>query len=110
MVDMTRFWPTVLVIGLGTFLIRYSFILIMDKITLPEAFHRMLRFIPAAVLSALVVPGVLLHKNGVTSFAGWERLIAALIAVGVAWWTRSILWTIVCGMAGLWGVTFLLGG
>lgn len=102
MVDMAQFWPAVLIIGIGTFLIRYSFILIMDKITLPEAFHRMLRFIPASVLSALVVPGVLFHKNGVTTFAGWERLIAAVVAVAVAWKTRSILWTIVCGMASLW--------
>lgn len=104
MVDMTQFWPATIIIGLGTFLIRYSFILIMDKIVLPDAFHRMLRFIPAAVLSALVVPGVLLHKNGVTSFAGWERVVAALIAVGVAWKTRSILWTIASGMVSLWAM------
>lgn len=102
MVDMLQFWPAVFIIGIGTFLIRYSFILIMDKITLPDAFHQMLRFIPASVLTALVVPAVLIHKNGVATFAGWERLIAALIAVAVAWKTKSILWTIASGMVGLW--------
>lgn len=102
MVDMSQFWPVVLIVGLGTFLIRYSFILIMDKITLPDAFHKMLRFIPASVLSALVVPAVFFHKNGAMTFAGWERVLAALIAVAVAWKTRSILWTIVGGMASLW--------
>jgi len=102
MVDMSQYWPVVLILGVGTYLIRYSFILIMDKITLPNAFHRMLRFIPAAVLSALVVPGVLLHEKGVAPFAGWERAVAALIAVGVAWKTRSILWTIASGMVSLW--------
>jgi len=99
---MSHYWPLVLILGVGTYLIRYSFILIMDKVTFPKAFHRMLRFIPAAVLSALVVPGVLLHKNGVTTFAGWERVGAALVAVVVAWKTRSILWTIVSGMVSLW--------
>lgn len=104
MIDMSAYWPVVLLLGLGTFLIRYSFILIMDKIALPEAVHRMLRFIPASVLTALVVPAVVLHKNGVTSFAGWERVIAALLAVGVAWKTRSILATIGSGMVALWGL------
>lgn len=102
MVDMGMYWPVVLGIGLGTFLIRYSFILIMDKVTLPDAVHRMLRFIPAAVLPALVVPSVLLHKNGVTTFAGWERVIAASIAVLVAWKTRNVLATIGSGMVSLW--------
>lgn len=102
MVDMTQYWPAVLGIALGTFLIRFSFILIMDRITLPDALSRMLRFIPASVLPALVVPSVLLHKNGVTAFAGWERLMAALIAVLVAWKTKNVLATIASGMIALW--------
>lgn len=104
MVDMNTYWVVALGIGVGTFLIRFSFILIMDKVTLPDAVHRMLRFIPASVLPALVVPAVLLHKNGVTSFAGWERPVAALIAVAVAWKTKNIFLTIAAGMAALWGL------
>lgn len=108
MVDMSIYWPVVLGIGLGTFAIRYSFILIMDRLTLPDAFHRMLRFIPASVLTALVTPSVLLHKNGVTAFAGWDRLIAALVAVLVAWKTRNTLATIASGMVVLWGLQAIL--
>ncbi|WP_041720912.1 AzlD domain-containing protein [Pseudodesulfovibrio piezophilus] len=99
---MHQYWIVVLGIGLGTFLIRFSFILIIDKITLPETVQRMLRFIPASVMPALVVPAVLLHKNGVATFAGWDRILAALIAVLVAWKTRSILATIGSGMVSLW--------
>lgn len=102
MLDMTQFWPVVICLGIGTFLIRYSFILIMDRLTISDNVRRMLRFIPAAVLPALVVPAILLHRNGVTGFAGWDRLIAALIAVAVAWRTRNILATIGSGMAALW--------
>lgn len=107
MVDMSTYWPVALGVGVGTFLIRLSFILIMDKITLPKAIHRMLRFIPASVLSALVVPAVLLHKNGVTTFAGWERLFAALLAVLVAWKTKNVLATIATGMIALWAAQAL---
>jgi len=108
MVDMNAYWPAALGVGIGTFLIRYSFILIMDKVAIPDALHRMLRFIPASVLPALVVPAVLLHKNGVTTFAGWERVGAALIAVLVAWKTRNILATIAAGMLALWGLQAIL--
>lgn len=102
MADLTTYWPIVLGIGLGTFAIRYSFILIMDRLTLSDTFYKMLRFIPASVLTAIAVPSVLLHKNGVTTFAGWEKLIAALIAVGVAWKTKNILATIGVGMVSMW--------
>lgn len=104
MVDMNTYWPIVLVLGIGTFLIRFSFILIMDKLTLPDAVHRMLRFIPASVLTALVVPAVLFHGSGGIYFDGWERGVAALVAVFVAWKTKNTLVTIGVGMAVFWGL------
>ena len=39
---MNVYWPVALGIGAGTLLIRYSFILIMDKVAMPEVVHRML--------------------------------------------------------------------
>ena len=108
MVDMTTYWPVVLLLAAGTFLIRFSFILVMDRLTLPETVHRMLRFIPASVLTALIVPAVLLHKNGATTFAGWERPLAACVAVLVAWKTRNTLATIASGMVTLWVLQALL--
>jgi len=108
MVDMSTYWPTVLTLGLGTFIIRFSFILIMDKISLPDVLHRMLRFIPASVLTALIVPAVLLHKNGSTTWAEPERVIAALVAVLVAWKTKNIMATIASGMMVLWGLQAVL--
>lgn len=108
MIDMARYWPAVLGIGVGTFLIRFSFILIMDRLTLPEAAHRMLRFIPASVLPAIVVPAVLLPDGAGGPLAGSERILAALVAVAVAWKTRSILFTIASGMGALWALQALL--
>ena len=103
MVDMNTYWPVALGIGGGTLLIRYSFILIMDKVTLPDLVHRMLRFIPASVLPALIVPAVFLLRTGDTvAWAGWERTVSWLAAVIIAWKTRNIFATIAAGMAVLW--------
>ena len=102
MVDMSTYWPIVIALGIGTFLIRFSFILIVDRVTFPDAVQRGLRFIPASVLTALIVPSVLLTRGAVHGFAGWDRTLAALVAVGVAWKTRNIFVTIASGMAALW--------
>lgn len=102
MIDMSTYWPVVLILGLGTFLLRFSFILIMDRLTVPEAFTRMLRFIPASVLPALVAPAIVLHGSGPFGFSGLERPLAALVGAMVAWWTRNILLTICAGMGTLW--------
>jgi branched-subunit amino acid transport protein len=101
MVDMADYWPVVLCLGLGTFLLRFSFILIVDRVTFPEAVVRMLRFIPASVLPAIIAPAVLLHgaDAGPTALA---RPLAAAVAVLVAWKTRNILVTILGGMGTLW--------
>lgn len=108
MVDMNTYWPVALVLGLGTFLIRFSFIIIMDKIAISDAVMRLLRFIPASVLTAMIVPSVLLHKSGSMTFAGWERLCAALAAVVVAWRTKNVFATIGTGLLVMWGLKAVL--
>jgi len=107
MVEMQAFWTAVVLIGLGTFVLRYSFILIVDMIRMPEAVRRMLRFIPASVLTALVVPAVVFHKLPDGASADWRRMAAAGLAALVAWRTRSMPLTIAVGMAALWGIGFL---
>jgi hypothetical protein len=41
---------------------------------------------------------------------GNERLLAGLLAVGAAWYTRNVLWTIGVGMAILWLVQYFFIG
>jgi branched-subunit amino acid transport protein len=96
-----NYFLVALLLGLGTFLIRLSFILIVDRVTFPEAVVRMLRFIPASVLPAIIVPAVLLHgtSGAPTDLA---RPVAAAVAVLAAWKTRNILVTILSGMGTLW--------
>lgn len=85
--------------GLLTFAMRFSFIYLLGRAALPETLRRMLRFVPAAVLSALVAPELLLHAGRVDLTPGNTRLIAGLLSVLVAWWTKNTLITILVGMA-----------
>ena len=64
-------------------------------------FQRILRLVPAAVLSALIFPEVLLKDNSLVFSPLNFKLIAAAIAVLVAWRSRNTILTIVIGMAAL---------
>ena len=69
---------------------------------IPPFLGRALRFVPAAVLTAVVIP-LLFYENGTLEVSlGNERLLAGLAAGLIAWRTRSVLFTLVGGMAALW--------
>ena len=105
----TTLWIIVLTAGLGTFALRLSFIQIADRISLPEPFVRALRFVPAAVLSAIIFPAVLRLPDGGMSYAlDNPRLLAAIGATFIAWYTRNALVTILGGMALFWLLGWLL--
>ena len=100
-------WLLVGIIGIGTWIIRLSFLALLGRVEqVPVIVERILRLIPAAVLSALVVPG-LTHSEG--SFdLGTPRFLAGAIAAVVAWRTKNVLATIAAGMSVLWITEALL--
>lgn len=101
-------WLVVVAIGLGTFLVRFSFLFLFGHIGgVPDRLERALRFVPAAVLSALVVPAIL-APEGTVAVLGNLRLLAAAVAVVVALRTESILWTILSGLAALAALQMIL--
>ena len=102
-------WLTMALAGLLTYAIRLSFIALLEKITVPDWFQRALRFVPAAVLSAIIVPG-LLDRGGAMDFSVRNPQIwSGIIAILVAWRTRNVLLTIAAGMAALLLLQLLLG-
>ena len=99
-------WGLIVVIGVLTFLIRLSFIGLFGYLDeIPQGVERALRFVPAAVLAALVLPSFLTLGPGGLAV---DRLAAGLVAAGVAWRTEDVFATIGAGMATLWVVRFLL--
>ena len=95
-------WLTIAGAGAVTFALRLSFIALVGRMATPHFFGRALRFVPAAVLTAVVIP-LLFYANGALDFSlGNERLLAGLVAALIAWRTRNVLFTLGGGMAALW--------
>ena len=103
-------WLIMLGLAAGTFLIRVSFILILGDHEMHPLIARALRFVPASVLSALVIPQILTRGSTLRiSFAN-PQLIAGIVAALVAWRTKNVVLTIVGGMAVLWALQAVFPG
>ncbi len=104
-------WLVVVAAGVGTFLLRLSFIALVGRVeSVPPAVEGALRFVPAAVLAALVVPAVVALSAGPTLGLTYDpaKVVAASVATVVAWRTEDVLATIVVGMVTLWAVQAVL--
>ena len=96
-------WLVMIVTGALTFASRFVMFSDFAPKKLPAKFEDALTYVPTAVLSAIILPSVLIGGDGaMLPMMDNARLPAALIAVGAALVTRSVLATIASGMAALW--------
>jgi branched-subunit amino acid transport protein len=94
-------WLTIVVAGLLTYAMRLSFVLLFGRMAVPQGLKRALRFVPPAVLTAIILPELLLPEGSFDLSLGNARLLAGIIAALVVWRTRSVVVTILAGMAAL---------
>ena len=102
-------WLIVIGMGVVTYLIRLSLIALLGRIDVPPIVQRALRFVPPAVLSAIIFPELLSPGGSLDISLGNVRLLAGILAALVAWRTRNVLLTIAVGMAALWILIPFLG-
>lgn len=93
---------TILGMGIITFAIRLSMFLLLGRFTLPDVGQRALRYVPAAVLSAIILPELIIPGGVYDLSLGNERLLAGIAAGLIAWRSGNMLLTIACGMGILW--------
>lgn len=88
---------------LVTFGMRYPVLALVRVIQLPEIVTQGLKYVPPAVLVAIITPAVLIPGGqGIDLHISNAPLFASLVATVVAWRTKNLLLTIVTGMATLW--------
>ena len=84
-------WVVIIALGIGTFLIRFSFLGIVGNRQMPDWVLRHLRYTPVAVLPGLVAP-LVLWPEATGGSPDAARLAAAGVTILVAWWKKSVLW------------------
>jgi branched-subunit amino acid transport protein len=97
-----KLWIVIVSVGLLNYLSRLSFIAFFANRSMPPLLARALKFVPAAMLTALVVPMVMSAPSFVSDVQIDARLPAAVIAAVVAYRIRGTIATLVTGMVALW--------
>ncbi len=101
---MTALEEVALVGGMAlvTFAVRYPVLALVGKLRLPDFVLRALRYVPPAVLTAIIVPGLLYSDERLNIGIDNSFLVAGIVATLVSWRTKNLLLTIVIGLAALW--------
>jgi branched-subunit amino acid transport protein len=100
-------WIVIICLGLGTYLIRFSFLGLIGSRELPEWFLRHLRYVAVAVMPALITP-LVIWPEATQGEPDPSRLVAALAAFVVGIKFNSVIGAIVAGMISLYGMQYLL--
>ena len=101
-------WMVMIVCGLLTFSMRFVMFSDLAPKQLPVWLEEALGFVPVAVLTAIIVPAVIVSPEGGLMLAGNSKLPAALVAVTAALVTRSVLATIASGLGSMWILDYFL--
>ncbi len=106
--DAGYIWTIIIVLGVGTYLIRFSFLGLIGGKDLPDWVLRHLRYTAVAVLPGLVAP-LVLWPEATGGEVDPARLSAALVTFGVGLLTRNVVGAITLGGATLFAMMWLTG-
>jgi branched-subunit amino acid transport protein len=101
-------WLLIVALALVTLGMRISFIATLKPHAIPPFVREVLAYVAPAVLAAIVVPPILIRDGVLDVGLDSPRMVAGIAAFAIAWFTRSVVGTVVGGMATLWLVQWLL--
>lgn len=85
--------------AVATIATRIPVLVALSRRKLPASIERALRYVPPAVLAAIIVPMALLREGQLYLSLQNAMLGASICAAVIAWRTKNLLLTIVLGMA-----------
>ncbi len=101
-------WSLIIYCGMITFLTRFSMIALLKKDTFNKKTKVVLSYVPSAIFPAIIFPLVFLDDNGSLELENNPKILAAIVAVLVGYFSKNILLTIFLGLISYWIIIFLL--
>lgn len=91
--------------------IRWPVYLFADHVRFPPIIERALAFVPVAVLTAIIVPMILMPDTKTIDF-DWRNpyLVGAIVAAVISWRWHKLMPTILIGMAVFFAMRWLVDG
>lgn len=91
-----------------TFGVRFILFARAHKVVMPVFVERALKFVPVAVLTAIIIPMIFMTDNQVNISLGNPWLIGAFTAFAVGIWRQHQLLTIFVGVAMFFIVKYMM--
>jgi len=101
-------WSLIIYCGMITFLTRFSMIALLKRDTFNEKTKIVLTYVPSAIFPAIIFPLVFLDNNGFIELESNSRILAAIIAIIVGYFSKNIIATIFSGLISYWILIFLI--
>ena len=108
MINDAQLWTVIVGLGLGSFGLRFVFLGWIGDRPIPEWILRHLRYTAVAIIPALVAPLVVMPTATDGQF-DLPRFSAAVVALIIGYFTKSVLWAMFSGAATLYTLLYLLG-
>ena len=101
-------WALIIYCGLITYLSRFSMIALLKKEMFNDRTREILSYVPSAIFPAIIFPAIFLDSSGSLEITDNPKILAAIIAICVGIFSRSIFATIFSGLASYWVFIFVL--
>jgi len=83
-------------------------IALIKKEMFNDRIRKILSFVPSAIFPAIIFPAIFLDNNGSLQIEDNPKIIAAIIAMIIGIFSRSIIATIFSGLASYWFLIFVV--
>ena len=101
-------WALIIYCGLITYLTRFTMIALIKKEMFNERIREILSFVPSAIFPAIIFPEIFINDVGLFQIDDNPKIIAAIIAVVIGIFSKSIIATIFSGLASYWLLIFII--
>ena len=100
-------WSLIIYCGVITFLTRFSMIFLLKKDVFNEKTKKILSFVPAAIFPAIIFPPIFLDNTGSLDLENNPKILAAIVAIIIGYFSRNIIATIFAGLISYWFLIFV---
>lgn len=102
-------WATIAGLALVTLVTRNVFLVLGERLPMPQRLQRGLRYAPACALAALLAPELIVQHGAFAPTLANHRFVAGVAAIAAMLATRSIVATMAVGMAAFTAARHFLG-
>ena len=100
------YWSTIIYCGIITYLTRFSMIFLLNKDILTDNAKKVLSYVPSAIFPAIIFPPIFLDNTGSLDFESNPKILAAILAIIVGFFSKNIIATIFAGLISYWFLIF----